>query len=53
MDSFYKKITYQEISKYGLYNIGQSIIKMAEAEQLQAHSNAVSVRLNYSDTDNE
>ncbi len=53
MDSFYKKITYQEISKYGLFNIGQSIMKMAEAEQLQAHSNAVSLRLNYSDADNE
>ena len=53
MDSFYKKISYQEISKYGLYNIGQSIMKLAEAEQLQAHSNAVSVRLNYSDTENE
>lgn len=48
MDSFVKKITYQEISNYGLLNIGDSIMKMAEAEQLQAHSNAVSIRLNYS-----
>ena len=46
MDSFYKKITFQEISKYGLHNIGKSIMTMAEAEQLQAHSNAVSIRLN-------
>jgi len=45
MDSFYKKITFQEISKYGLHNIGESVMKMAEAEQLQAHSNAVSIRL--------
>lgn len=45
MDSFYKKITFQEISKYGLHNIGDSIMTMAEAEQLQAHSNAVSIRL--------
>ena len=47
MDSFYKKITFQEISKYGLVNIGDSIMTMAEAEELQAHSNAVSIRLNY------
>jgi len=47
MDSFYKKITYQEISKYGLYNIGRTVMTMAEAEQLQAHSNAVSIRLNF------
>jgi histidinol dehydrogenase len=46
MDSFYKKITFQEISRYGLANIGDSIMTMAEAEQLQAHSNAVSIRLN-------
>jgi histidinol dehydrogenase len=46
MDSFYKKITFQEISKYGLANIGDTIMTMAEAEQLQAHSNAVSIRLN-------
>ncbi len=45
MDSFYKKITFQEISKYGLTNIGDSIMTMAEAEELQAHSNAVSIRL--------
>ncbi|MCK5135071.1 MAG: histidinol dehydrogenase [Bacteroidales bacterium] len=45
MDSFYKKITFQEISKYGLYNIGDAVMTMAEAEQLQAHSNAVAIRL--------
>ncbi|MCP4313201.1 MAG: histidinol dehydrogenase [Bacteroidetes bacterium] len=45
MDSFYKKITFQEISKYGLHNIGKSVMTMAEAEQLQAHSNAISIRL--------
>jgi histidinol dehydrogenase len=45
MDSFYKKITFQEISKYGLHNIGDAIMTMAEAEQLQAHSYAVSIRL--------
>ncbi len=46
MDSFFKKITFQEISKYGLHNIGESVMTMAEAEELQAHSNAVSIRLN-------
>lgn len=45
VDSFVKKITYQQISKEGLRNIGDTVMKMAEAEQLQAHSNAVSVRL--------
>jgi histidinol dehydrogenase len=46
MDSFCKKITFQEISRYGLANIGGAIMTMAEAEQLQAHSKAVSIRLN-------
>jgi histidinol dehydrogenase len=46
MDSFYKKITFQEISRYGLVNIGDTIMTMAEAEELQAHSKAVSIRLN-------
>ena len=45
MDSFCKKITFQEISRYGLVNIGDAIMTMAQAEQLQAHSNAVSIRL--------
>lgn len=45
VDSFVKKITYQQISKEGLQNIGSTVMKMAEAEQLQAHSNAVGVRL--------
>ena len=46
MDSFYKKITFQEISRYGLHNIGDSIMALAEAEQLTAHSRAVAIRLN-------
>lgn len=46
LDSFVKKITFQEISKYGLLNIGEAIMTLAEAEELQAHSNAVRVRLN-------
>ena len=45
LDSFVKKITFQEISKEGLQNIGPSIEVMAENEALQAHKNAVSIRL--------
>lgn len=45
MDSFFKKITYQKINAEGLENIGPAIEVMAEAEELMAHRNAVSVRL--------
>jgi len=51
MDSFYKKITFQEISRYGLVNIGDAIMTMAEAEELHAHSRAVSIRLSTKDND--
>jgi histidinol dehydrogenase len=45
LDSFLKSITFQKISKDGLINIGKTIELMAEAEGLQAHKNAVSIRL--------
>lgn len=45
VDSFLKKITFQEISVKGIRNIGPSIENMAEAEQLFAHKNAVTLRL--------
>jgi histidinol dehydrogenase len=45
LDSFSKKITLQSISQIGLEILSQSIIPMAEAESLQAHANAVKVRL--------
>ena len=45
LDSFVKKITFQKISKTGIQNIGKTIEIMAEAEQLLAHKNAVSIRL--------
>lgn len=45
LDSFLKKITFQEITKEGLKNIGPAIEKMAAAEQLEAHKNAVTLRL--------
>jgi len=45
LDSFVKKITFQEISAEGLKNIGPAVEIMAEAESLDAHKNAVSLRL--------
>ena len=45
LDSFTKKITLQSISKAGLGHLSNTIIDMAEAESLQAHANAVKVRL--------
>jgi histidinol dehydrogenase len=46
VDSFVKKITYQKLTKEGLKNIGKSVELMAETEGLQAHANAVRIRLN-------
>ena len=45
VDSFVRKITFQQLSNEGLKRIGQTVIEMAEAEGLQAHANAVRVRL--------
>ncbi len=45
VDSFVKKITFQQLSKEGITNIGKTIELMAEAEGLIAHKNAVSIRL--------
>lgn len=45
LDSFTKSITFQKISKEGIQNIGNAIEIMAEAEGLQAHKNAVTMRL--------
>jgi len=45
LDSFVKKITFQQLSKEGLQNLGKTIELMAEAEGLFAHKNAVSIRL--------
>jgi histidinol dehydrogenase len=46
LDSFSKAITFQKISEQGIQNIGKSIEIMAETEGLQAHKNAVTLRLN-------
>ncbi|QYA26327.1 histidinol dehydrogenase [Gramella sp. MT6] len=45
LDSFMKTITFQKISEQGIKEIGPSIELLAEAEGLQAHKNAVSLRL--------
>jgi histidinol dehydrogenase len=44
LESFVKYITIQKLSKEGLKNISKAVTTMAEAEQLQAHANAVYVR---------
>lgn len=46
LDSFIRKITFQEITREGIQNIGPAIEVMAANEHLDAHKNAVSVRLN-------
>jgi len=46
LDSFTKSITFQKITKEGILNIGNTIELMAKAEGLQAHKNAVTLRLN-------
>jgi histidinol dehydrogenase len=45
VDSFVKKITFQELSPEGLKHISNTVILMAEAEGLQAHAEAVKIRL--------
>jgi histidinol dehydrogenase len=45
MDAFVKKITLQEITRYGLFNISSAVMTMAAAEELEAHRNAVNIRL--------
>lgn len=45
VDSFVKKITYQKLTKQGLELLGPTVETLAEAESLQAHKHAVSIRL--------
>ena len=46
VDTFLKKITFQHLSAEGLQNISNTVEVLAEAEGLQAHKNAISIRLN-------
>jgi histidinol dehydrogenase len=45
LDSFVKKITFQNVSEEGLENIGKAVMQMATAEGLDAHNNAVAIRM--------
>jgi len=47
VDSFVKKITFQKLSKQGLLNIANTVELMAEAEGLDAHKNAITIRVNH------
>jgi len=46
VDSFFRKVTFQELSSEGLQAIGAAVTYMAEAEGLQAHAEAIRIRLN-------
>lgn len=45
VDSFVKKVTFQQITEEGILNLGNTVINMAEAEGLDAHANAVKIRI--------
>ena len=45
VEQFMKGITFQELSKKGLNNIANTVIELAETEKLQAHANAVKIRM--------
>ena len=45
LDSFTRKITYQEITKEGISKLGTTIVTMAQAEGLDAHANAAAIRM--------
>ena len=45
LDSYCRKITFQHLTEEGVRNIGHAVELMAEAEQLDAHKNAMTVRL--------
>lgn len=47
MDSFVKKITFQQLTERGIENIAPTVIEMATAEGLQAHSKAVELRMEW------
>lgn len=47
LDSFMKRVSFQRLSERGLRSLGKTIVTMAESEQLDAHANAVKIRLGY------
>ena len=46
LDSYCRKVTFQHLTEEGVRNIGRAVELMAEAEQLDAHKNAMTVRIN-------
>ena len=47
LDSFMRKITFQRLSPEGVSSVGKAVERMAEAEGLDAHKNAMTIRLDY------
>lgn len=45
MDAFMKKITFQELTNEGVKSIGKAVVSMAQNESLQAHANAMQLRI--------
>ncbi|KXB85147.1 histidinol dehydrogenase [Prevotella sp. DNF00663] len=45
LDSYNRKVTFQELTPKGVYSIGKAVVSMAENEQLEAHANAMRIRL--------
>jgi histidinol dehydrogenase len=46
LDSYCRKVTFQHLTAEGVQSIGRAVERMAEAEQLDAHKNAMTVRIN-------
>ena len=46
LDSYCRKVTFQHLTEDGVRSIGRAVELMAEAEQLDAHKNAMTVRIN-------
>jgi histidinol dehydrogenase len=53
VDSFVKKITFQQLTKEGIATLAPTVMEMAMAEGLQAHAQAVAIRLNNTNTELE
>ena len=45
LDSFQRKVTFQHLTDQGIHSIGKAVEIMAAAEQLDAHKNAMTVRM--------
>jgi histidinol dehydrogenase len=45
LDSYNRKVTFQHLSKDGVRSIGKAVVCMAENEQLEAHANAMRLRI--------